>query len=82
MNSIVIQERTCPRCGIRRTIRFGQQAASFCFNCRLQWGGPDNQAEEEDHPFTAEERARLLIYRSAVRRGFYSDHPGAPRTTP
>jgi hypothetical protein len=38
MHSMTIQERLCPRCGIRRTVRLGRPRIAFCFNCRLRWG--------------------------------------------
>ena len=31
-----IQELSCPRCAIRRTVHLAD-GSSFCFNCRLQW---------------------------------------------
>jgi ribosomal protein L37AE/L43A len=37
---IVIQERRCPRCGNRRTVRRGSSSRSFCFNCRYGWTVP------------------------------------------
>jgi len=38
MHSMTIQERSCPRCGIRRTVRLGCSTPSLCLNCRLHWG--------------------------------------------
>jgi hypothetical protein len=80
----VVQERSCPRCAIRRTVRLAD-GSSFCFNCRHQW---PTQQVAGDHtgrglaapspppePFGLTERARLAIYRAAVRAGFYSDWP-------
>lgn len=32
----VIQEQSCPRCAMRRTVRLAA-GGYFCFNCRLQW---------------------------------------------
>jgi hypothetical protein len=66
----LIQDRACPRCANRRTVRLGQDK-SVCFNCRYQW-----QAERVPAPgwaFTDVEQARLAIYRAAVRAGFYTD---------
>lgn len=79
MNGATIQERPCPRCAIRRTVRIAR--ASFCFNCRLHWGsqsGNVSAAAFEPRPepayvFTAPETLRLEIYRAAVRAGFYTD---------
>jgi ribosomal protein L37AE/L43A len=61
----VIQERRCPRCAIKRTLRLAH-GTSFCFNCRSQWEAPI-------YPFKPDELARLELYRVAVRAGFYSD---------
>jgi hypothetical protein len=77
-DGIIIQERPCPRCAIRRTARLAY-GTSFCFNCRLQW--PTHDAPLLDavevlaplHAFAADELARLSVYRAAVRNGFYTD---------
>ena len=79
MNGVTIQEHPCPRCAIRRTVRIAR--ASFCFNCRLHWGNPWGESSaaaidprpEPPHAFTAAETARLMIYRAAIRAGFFSD---------
>jgi hypothetical protein len=77
-DGIIIQERPCPRCTIRRTARLAY-GTSFCFNCRLQWptlGAPLLDAVEVSpppHVFTADESARLSVYRAAVHDGFYTD---------
>ncbi len=34
---MVIEERGCPRHGIRRAVRRGSSTRSFCFNCRSGW---------------------------------------------
>jgi hypothetical protein len=81
MNSVLIQERTCPRCGIRRTIRLRGSDASLCMNCHLQWdgSGPTSgpaaalPAVDPAYPFSGRELTRLQRYRAAVRHGFYSD---------
>ncbi len=80
MNSIVIQERMCPRCRIRRTVRLGCSTLSLCFNCHLQFGsGPTSglalpqPAAYPAYPFSDRELARLQTYRAAVHSGFYSD---------
>ena len=36
----MIQERRCPRCGIRRTVRMGRTRVALCFNCRFHWTVP------------------------------------------
>jgi hypothetical protein len=80
----LIQERPCPRCAIRRTVRLAA-GGSFCFNCRLQWS-TRQIARAQPAPrmtvltltsqsLTVAEWARLVIYRAAVRAGFYSDWP-------
>ena len=78
-DGIVIQEQACPRCAIRRTARLAY-GASFCFNCRFQW--PTHAAPlpyttaEVPSPlfvFAPDELARLSVYRTAVRDGFYTD---------
>jgi hypothetical protein len=79
MNGATIQEHPCPRCAIRRTVRIA--TASFCFNCRLQWGSQWGKPLgatveprlEPPYPFTVAETARLTIYRAAIQAGFYSD---------
>jgi hypothetical protein len=84
-DGILIQERACPRCGIRRTARlaYGTSGTSFCFNCRLQW--PTREAPvshpvgtpSPQHVLGPDALARLAVYRAAVRAGFYSDWPVA-----
>jgi hypothetical protein len=79
MNGATIQERPCPRCANRRTVRIA--GASFCHNCHLHWGhalgtalSPSQvQRPEPAYVFTAAEIARLEIYREAVSAGFFSD---------
>jgi hypothetical protein len=77
-DGIIIQERPCPRCAIRRTARLAY-GTSFCFNCRLQWptrGAPllhSVEVPSQLHVFAADELARLSVYRAAVRNGFYTD---------
>jgi hypothetical protein len=75
MNGATIQERTCPRCAIRRTVRIA--GSSFCHNCRLHWHDAPNAElpprREAAYAFTAQETARLIIYRAAIRAGFYND---------
>lgn len=72
MNGATIQEQACPRCAIRRTVRIAR--SSFCFNCHLHWHSASDAAHREPaYYFTAQETARLMIYRSAVRAGSYSD---------
>jgi hypothetical protein len=72
----LIQERACPRCAIRRTVRL-TAGNSFCFNCRLQWSTQQVARGQPvrwmtalpltSHPFTPAEQARMAIYRAAVR---------------
>ena len=72
MQGFVIEERTCPRCQIPRTARFGRTV--FCFNCR--WSSDPATAASTlptNYEFTAEELARLRTYRAAIRNGFYTD---------
>jgi hypothetical protein len=77
-DGIIIQEQACPRCAIRRTARLGY-GASLCFNCHFQW--PTDAARlpnttELPSPlfvFASDELARLSVYRTAVRDGFYTD---------
>src|SRR5262249_24066276 len=40
MYSIVVQERFCPNCGVRRTVRWAGSSTLFCFNCHTQWNEP------------------------------------------
>jgi len=80
----VIQDRTCPRCAIRRRVRLGD-GAIFCFNCGLQapahCGGDGHAghglAWPVSEPLEPAVQAKLTIYRAAVRAGFYSDWPSA-----
>jgi len=75
MNGATIQEHPCPRCAIRRTVRIAK--ASYCFNCGLHWGSQWGTASapvaEPAYAFTTAETERLMIYRAAVRAGFYTD---------
>jgi len=87
MNGATIQEQPCPRCAIKRTVRYN--AASFCFNCRLTWSGIPDPADlpgrraivalaaaagsESTYAFSAPEVARLKIYRAAVQAHFFND---------
>jgi hypothetical protein len=75
MNGGTIQERPCPRCAIRRTVRLA--GSSFCHNCHLHWYGASGAAclprAKPADTFSAQETARLTIYRAAVRAGFYND---------
>ena len=77
-DGIIIQERVCQRCAIRRTARL-THGASFCFNCGFQWpSGAAPLTHDAEVPsarfwFTPDELARLSVYRSAVRNGFYTD---------
>ena len=77
MNGATIQERPCPRCAIRRTVRIAR--ASFCFNCHLHWDGQWGQhsaaVPEPAYAFNVAETERLMVYRAAVRAGFYNDSP-------
>ena len=66
----LIEDRACPRCANRRTVRLGQDK-SVCFNCRFRWVP---EPVERWPSFTDVERARLEIYRAAVWAGFYTDH--------
>jgi hypothetical protein len=71
----------CLRCAFPRTVRLG--GARVCFQCRYSWSTPASAAvaplravlvEQIDrYPFTAEELARLRIYRCAVQARFFSD---------
>jgi len=73
--STTIQELTCPRCAIRRTVRIAGE--SFCHNCHLHWRSASEAAfspcPAPADIFMAQETARLAIYRGAVRAGFYND---------
>jgi hypothetical protein len=83
-DGFLIQELSCPRCTIRRTMGLAN-GNSFCFNCRFQWPtqpvAGDHAARamiappQPSEPFGVAEQARLAIYRAAVRAGFYSDWP-------
>lgn len=73
---MMIEERRCPRCSIRRTVRLGTWG-SVCLNCRLPLDaaarGPI--AAPATQVFTAAELVRLEIYRNAIRAGLYTDWP-------
>lgn len=79
-NGYLVQERACPRCAIQRTVRVAD-GSSFCFNCRLQWRSDQSQANHHlpadsvaaSAQFDLIQQARLVIYREAVRAGFYTD---------
>ena len=88
ISGYVIQERSCPRCAIRRTVRL-TPGSSFCFNCRLQWSTQQVAPGQPvrwmtalpltSQTFTLAEQARMAIYQAAVRAGFYSDWPRTSR---
>ena len=74
MSSGIVQHRCCPRCAIRRTVRLAD--GSFCYNCRLLWRDELSLTYapgELAYVFTAHDTARLIMYRSAVQAGFYTD---------
>jgi hypothetical protein len=81
---MTVQEKHCPRCGIKRTVWLGEWG-SFCFNCRLRWGRGSGIAPQPAPTATVSpqrfegllpaELARLATYRAAVRAGFYTDWP-------
>jgi hypothetical protein len=75
MNGATIQERPCPRCAIRRTVRIW--GTSFCHNCHLQWHGASGAAflprPTPAYIFTAQETARLMMYRAAFLAGYHND---------
>jgi len=62
---IVIQERPCQRCSIRRTVLMGTGRLAFCFNCRSECASNESTVGAGS--------ARLRRYRAAVRTGLYSD---------
>jgi hypothetical protein len=79
---MTIVERPCPRCGIRRSVRFGR-LGSYCFNCKFRWHGSDSatpitrprHVRVAEYPFGPAELTRLEIYRAAVQAGFYNEWP-------
>jgi hypothetical protein len=80
MHDLLIQERACPRCGIRRTVRLGFSQISVCFNCRWQWGEPSSLpglqvAGSIVDTISPAEIKRLEIYRLAAGAGFYDERP-------
>jgi hypothetical protein len=83
---IIIQERACPRCAHRRTVRVGNSARLFCFNCRHAWAASDEHILQAPWPaldsyvFQPAELARLRMYRAAVRAGFFTDEVKTPVT--
>lgn len=74
---MMIEERRCPHCSIRRTVRLGTWG-SVCLNCRRPLDAA-RRAEQRTLPanqvFTAAELARLESYRDAIQAGLYSDWP-------
>jgi ribosomal protein L37AE/L43A len=81
---MTIEQRPCPRCAIRRTVRMGTWGW-FCFNCRLHLAavdvsGPgDIPTDAAGHQFTSAELLRLERYRAAIQAGVYSDWSGVVR---
>ena len=66
-----IDERTpCPRCGHPRVVQ-RTRAAYLCFQCHFAW--TVDPAVVRPMCFSAEELARLIVYRDAIRAGLYSD---------
>lgn len=86
---MIIERRRCLRCSTPNTARLSNGIA-VCFNCRASWHpeGPhrDPRALPRPapppvrYPFTARERARLAVYRTAVEAGFYNE--GVPAGRP
>lgn len=86
-----IEHRPCPRCQIPHTARFSERVV-VCLNCRATWAPQDPAgtlvparrrppaapAAPASAPFSAPERARLAVYRGAVRAGFYNEGLEAP----
>ena len=86
-----IEHRPCPRCQIPHTARFSERVV-VCLNCRATWAPQDPAgtlvparrrppaapAAPASAPFSAPERARLAVYRDAVRAGFYNEGMAAP----
>jgi hypothetical protein len=71
---MTVQERACPACRIRRTLRLWG-GRSLCANCKCQWPArqiPGECASIPD-PFTSGELARLRNYRAAIASGLYTD---------
>ena len=72
---MVIQERSCPRCSIHRTVQVGTSKIAFCFNCRLQWSANGSSALRDEralavtatvpYRFGPTELARLRMYRTS-----------------
>jgi hypothetical protein len=75
--TLVVQERACPRCATKRTVRIGTSATSFCFNCRTRWSG-GSVASPARPVLEAAVQRRWEIYRAAVRAGFYTDRLVSP----
>ena len=78
---MLIEDRwPCPQCGIRRTVRWSERRF-VCFHCRHHWeheqahapSRPAPPRPDPPLPFCPTELERLLIYRDAVRAGFYTD---------
>lgn len=81
---MIIEERGCPRCRIRRTVRV-HSSTSLCMNCKLQWPPSALPLEQSKAEliFTMTERRRLMIYRAAITAGMYSEFPfSESRTKP
>ena len=74
---MTIEERRCPRCNIRRTVRLGTWG-SVCLNCRRPFervASAQPVALPAKRLFTAAEMARLESYRDAILAGLYADWP-------
>jgi ribosomal protein L37AE/L43A len=77
MNGLILQQSSCPRCGILRTVRVGTSGLTFCMNCRHRWahGSIDSARKldrEDRYAFTPAELQRLEVYRRAIAVGFYA----------
>jgi hypothetical protein len=84
---MIIEIWACPACEMPRTVRTRDQRR-ICFNCRRVWRRARRpepvaaRAHDDAFPFSAGERARLLVYRAAVQAGFFNDgvpSPAAPQ---
>jgi hypothetical protein len=63
-----IEERwPCAACQNKRTVRFGDNR-EHCFNCGSQWPRVPTRLV-----FSEAELRRLVVYRRAIRAGFYTD---------
>ncbi|HEY3078441.1 MAG TPA: hypothetical protein VGM69_00900 [Chloroflexota bacterium] len=88
---MIIEQRACPRCALPRTARTAdrrricfncrrvwprEETPEPAGTSRRPADPPSGESVDDvAFPFSARERARLLVYRAAVRAGLFNEGP-------